>query len=110
MSHPSLASSRNSPVFPLLKIPGSTGNVTRALGKWWTYITLWNVYRQGGVASYYFHPWEIAPLPDKIKLDTFYKRLFTRRTGEWMKTFIREIMQNYKCVNYKQYIDDIIGF
>ena len=69
------------PVFPILKMPGSTGSVTRAFGGWWTYTTLWNVHRQGSVPSYYFHPWEIAPIPEAIKLDTFYKRLFTRRNG-----------------------------
>ena len=92
------------PVFPVLRLPGATGIVTRALGKGWTYITLWNVQCRGNIPSYYFHPWELGKVPQRIKLDTFYKKLFTRRTGKWMRKFVKDLVQSYHCFGYKEYI------
>ncbi|MFH1762082.1 MAG: polysaccharide deacetylase family protein [bacterium] len=97
------------PVFPLLKLPGATGNVTRAFGPLWTKITHLNASRSQGVSHYYFHPWEIGEIPEGIKIDTFYKKLFTRRTGKWMLNYIRKLLKKYRCCSCMHYLKKIKG-
>jgi len=92
------------PVFPLLKLPGGTSHFTRAIGKWWTYITLLNIQCQGKIPSYYFHPWELGNIPSGIKMDTFYKKLYTRHTGKWMQNFLLSFIQSYHCFGYQEFL------
>ena len=78
------------PTFPVLKLPAATGIATRVFGKWWTQVAL-NAALRTGVASYYFHPYELAPVPDLLKR-TWRMRVFMRRTGAWMESCLRQLL------------------
>ena len=90
-------------MLPLIKFPGGTSHFTRVIGKAWTYVTFWSIESQGRIPSYYFHPWELGNIPSGIKLDTFYKKLYTRHTGEWMREFLLNLIQSYHCFGYQEF-------
>ncbi len=91
------------PVFPFLKIPGATGIATRMFGSWWSTITIMNVARKG-VASYYFHPYELSSPPENMTFKTLYQKLFCRRTGEWMFRVVENYVCKYRPISCKQYL------
>ncbi len=77
------------PVFPGLRLPGSTGILTRVIGVPWTLIAMRDALRTGD-AQYYFHPYEMGPRPD-IPLSAR-ERLFLRRLGPWMEGAVDRIL------------------
>lgn len=66
-------------VMPVVKLPCSTGIMTRVLGAWWGRIGTLAMLRKG-YSLYYFHPYELGP---KIKLPTrdLYATLSVRNCG-----------------------------
>lgn len=67
------------PVMPLVKIPAASGIISRILGGWWSRLALAYTLK-GGHALYYFHPYEIGPVP-KLPRQNMYVRLFLRNLG-----------------------------
>jgi peptidoglycan/xylan/chitin deacetylase (PgdA/CDA1 family) len=76
------------PVFPGIRLPASTGILTRVIGRWWTLAALRSALRTGD-AQYYFHPYELGP-PPAIAL-SWRERLFLRRLGPWMERAVEQI-------------------
>jgi len=76
------------PTFPVLRLPGATGILTRVAGREWTFVTLRQALRTGD-AQYYFHPYELGPRP-AIPL-SLRERLFLRRLGPWMEEAVEVI-------------------
>jgi peptidoglycan/xylan/chitin deacetylase (PgdA/CDA1 family) len=76
------------PVFPGIRLPASTGILTRVVGRWWTLVALRHALRTGD-AQYYFHPYELGPRP-AIPL-SWRERVFLRRLGPWMEEAVEEI-------------------
>ena len=76
------------PTFPVLRLPGATGILTRVAGREWTFVTLRRALRTGD-AQYYFHPYELGPRP-AIPL-SLRERLFLRRLGPWMEEAVEVI-------------------
>jgi peptidoglycan/xylan/chitin deacetylase (PgdA/CDA1 family) len=77
------------PVFPGIRLAAATGIMTRVVGKLWTLIALRQALKTGD-AQYYFHPYELGPLPAlALKLR---ERLFLRRLGPWMEAAVEEII------------------
>ena len=77
------------PTFPVLRLPGATGILTRVAGRAWTLLTLRHALRSGD-AQYYFHPYELGPRP-KLPLSPR-ERLFLRRLGPWMERAVEDIV------------------
>jgi peptidoglycan/xylan/chitin deacetylase (PgdA/CDA1 family) len=81
------------PSFPVLRLAGGSGIVTRIIGLRWTLVTLDHAIRTGNT-SYYFHPWEVGPRPrphgHRLK-----NALFLRHTGGWMMRAVERILQLY---------------
>jgi len=67
-------------VFPAVRLPCSTGVMTRVLGSWWGKIGTAAMLRNG-YASYYFHPYELSPVLT-APLHDVYVRFFLRNCGE----------------------------
>jgi hypothetical protein len=81
------------PVFPGLRLPAATGILTRVAGLRWSLVALEDALRTGD-AQYYFHPYEIGPLPP-IRLG-LRERLFLRRLGPWMEGAVERIVLRLK--------------
>jgi peptidoglycan/xylan/chitin deacetylase (PgdA/CDA1 family) len=86
------------PVFPGLRLPAATGILTRVAGVWWTLPSLRDALRTGD-AQYYFHPYELGPLP-AIRL-SLRERLFLRRLGPWMENAVERIVLRLKSWGVK---------
>ncbi|WP_300156600.1 polysaccharide deacetylase family protein [Solidesulfovibrio sp.] len=71
------------PSFPVVRLPAATGIMTRVAGGWWCRAGLSRALAQGA-ATYYFHPYEIAPRPHFPNMP-LKVRLFLRRTGPWLE-------------------------
>jgi len=71
------------PSFPVLRLPAATGIMTRVVGTWWCRTSLRSALRTGP-ATYYFHPYEIAPAP-RFPAMPLKVRLFLRHTGFWFE-------------------------
>lgn len=81
------------PVFPGLRLPAATGILTRVAGIRWTLTALESALRTGD-AQYYFHPYEIGPMPN---LDfTLRERVFLRRLGPWLENAVETIILRLK--------------
>ena len=81
------------PVFPGIRLPAGTGILTRVLGRAWTTVALRNALRTGDT-QYYFHPYEIGPLP-RISM-TWRERLFLRRLGGWLEGAVGKIVTDLR--------------
>jgi peptidoglycan/xylan/chitin deacetylase (PgdA/CDA1 family) len=81
------------PVFPGLRLPAATGILTRVAGLRWSLAGLEDALRTGD-AQYYFHPYELGPLPP-IRL-SLRERLFLRRLGPWMEDAVERIVLRLK--------------
>lgn len=81
------------PVVPFARLPAATGILTRVAGVRWTLWGLKNALETGD-AQYYFHPYEMGPLPH---LDfTLKERVFLRRLGPWMENAVERIILRLK--------------
>lgn len=78
------------PSFPVLRLPAATGIMTRVAGEWWCRAGLAQAL-QKGAATYYFHPYEIAPAPCFPNMP-FKVRLFLRRTGPWLERTLDHLL------------------
>jgi polysaccharide deacetylase family protein (PEP-CTERM system associated) len=83
------------PSFPVVKAPAASGIMTRVVGKWWALTALKYALRTGA-ATYYFHPYELAPKP-KIPGLSLRTHLFLRRTGPWMERAVRDILRQIEA-------------
>ena len=77
------------PVLPVLRLPAATGILTRVAGTHWTLAGLKNALASGD-AQYYFHPYEMGPLPE-LRL-SLRERVFLRRLGPWMEGAVERII------------------
>ena len=76
------------PTFPWLRLPAATGILTRVAGRRWSLIALRHALRTGD-AQYYFHPYEVGPMPPLAL--SLRERLFLRRLGPWMERAVEHI-------------------
>jgi peptidoglycan-N-acetylglucosamine deacetylase len=82
------------PVFPLLRLPATTGILTRIVGVPYTLVALRAALRTGDV-QYYFHPYEMGPRPNiPLRLR---ERLFLRRLGGWMEKAVETIVERLEA-------------
>lgn len=82
------------PCFPVLRLSAGSGILTRAFGYQWSNIALRWAMRTGHT-SYYFHPWEIAPVPC-VGASSWKSRLLYRRTGPWMVDAFTRLLVNFR--------------
>jgi peptidoglycan/xylan/chitin deacetylase (PgdA/CDA1 family) len=81
------------PVVPLARLPAATGILTRVAGVSWTLLGLRAALATGD-AQYYFHPYELGPVP---ALDlALRERVFLRRLGPWMENAVERIILRLK--------------
>lgn len=90
------------PVFPYLKVPACAGIITRIMGPWWTNIALKKTLSTGH-ATFFFHPWELAPIPKGI-----YKRLYFRNCGDQFVKMIKKMLKKFSCITVEDAIEDQI--
>lgn len=81
-------------VFPILRMPGGTSIYTRILGWDWTRISIDSALRVGA-ACYYVHPYEFNPTQG-LRSMRLNERLFLMRTGSYMRTNLRKILERYR--------------
>jgi peptidoglycan/xylan/chitin deacetylase (PgdA/CDA1 family) len=81
------------PVLPWLRLPTGTGILTRVAGLRFTLLGLRSALRTGDT-QYYFHPYEIGPLPDLPLRPR--ERLFLRRLGPWMERAAEAIVERLR--------------
>ena len=66
-------------VMPVVRLPCSTGIMTRVLGVWWARLGMRAMLRNG-YAIYYFHPYELGPVITP-PTGNLYVKLFLRNVG-----------------------------
>ncbi|MEX2288083.1 MAG: polysaccharide deacetylase family protein [Planctomycetaceae bacterium] len=81
------------PSFPVLRFNGGSSIMTRVVGYSWTYHTLRHSIKTGDT-SYYLHPWEIGPRPNR-PAPSWKSRLFLRRTGPWFSNALERILRAF---------------
>jgi polysaccharide deacetylase family protein (PEP-CTERM system associated) len=81
-------------VFPGIRLVAGSGIFTRVFGYWWTKAALTRLLRTGDTV-YYFHPYELMPAPKLDKL-SFSQRIFIRNTGNTMRRYFNQLMQDFE--------------
>ena len=81
------------PCFPLLRVSAGSSIFTRAFGYQWSNVALRWALRTGHT-SYYFHPWELAPVPEQART-SFKASLLTYRAGPWMIKTIERLLNDF---------------
>lgn len=82
------------PSFPVIKLSAGSGIFTRVFGYHWTFTTLRYRIRTGDT-GFYFHPWEVAPMPPAVGRG-WRQSLFYRHTGPWMLDAVDRILTHFK--------------
>jgi peptidoglycan/xylan/chitin deacetylase (PgdA/CDA1 family) len=81
------------PSFPVIKLSAGSGIFTRVLGFHWTFTTLRYRIRTGDT-GFYFHPWEVAPIPQAAGRG-WRQSVFYRHTGQWMLDAVDRILAHF---------------
>jgi len=82
------------PVFPWLSLPAGSGIMSRIAGYWYTIKSIENALNTGD-SVYYFHPYEIGPLP-KIKNPNLKTKIFLRNLGDNYLKMLSKIIKRYR--------------
>jgi peptidoglycan/xylan/chitin deacetylase (PgdA/CDA1 family) len=82
------------PAFPVLKVSGGSGIMTRIVGLQWTMTALAHAIRHGDTV-FYFHPWEVGPRP-RPEGHRLRNSIFLRHTGPWMMRAVERVLQRYR--------------
>ena len=77
-------------VFPVARLPCSTGVMTRVLGAWWGRLGMLAMLRSG-YALYYFHPYELGPVVTP-PTRSLYVRVFLRNVGDGFKQQLNSVL------------------
>jgi len=77
-------------VFPVARLPCSTGVMTRVLGAWWGRLGTLAMMRDG-YAQYYFHPYELGPVL-RPPTRSIYVKLFLRNVGDGFKRQLTSVL------------------
>jgi peptidoglycan/xylan/chitin deacetylase (PgdA/CDA1 family) len=81
------------PVFPIRSLPSGSGIMTRIAGYHYTKMSIDNALKTG-CTTYYFHPYEIGPVPnvEGLNLKT---RVFLRNLGDNFLETLKKIFRAY---------------
>ncbi len=81
------------PSFPVIRLSAGSGIFTRVFGFHWTFTTLRYRIRTGDT-GFYFHPWEVAPMPAAAQ-GGWRQSVFHRHTGQWMLDAVDRILTHF---------------